>query len=460
MPANMKVDHYEVLGVPEHADAQAIETAYRTGLAKIRGSLGSSAKPLPPDFLRRLREAYRVLSDAGLRYDYDNQRHMQAEPVTDRQELTLEPMAERSGAALDTGSMSETSQVVVMGEAMATGEPLGFRFVGTGGDYFRIWIVNLVLSVLTLGIYSAWAKVRREQFFHRNTLLAGSGFDYHGNPKAILKGRIIAWTLLVLLSLSKNVNVAVYWGLLLCSAPILPWFILRSLKFRAANTSYRGLRFRHRGTYRQAFIAFVAHGIPAIFLGFWIPVWMRAIKRFQLDNLSYGRARFKCDPDVGSFFGAYIIAALVGISTFVVLGFLVGFFGTMMNSGGVPKVIGVLVIMALAGGFVLTFTLLIKSYLQVRLSNLTWNTTSLNGKAFISTQRYRSYLRIVAGNFFMVLLTLGLYWPWAKVREAAYRLEHLALENTDLNAFAGLAVGEISAVGEEIADAFDLDFSL
>ena len=35
------------------------------------------------------------------------------------------------------------------------------RFVGTGSEYFRIWIVNLLLTIVTLGIYSAWAKVRR-----------------------------------------------------------------------------------------------------------------------------------------------------------------------------------------------------------------------------------------------------------------------------------------------------------
>src|SRR5690606_19467483 len=65
-------------------------------------------------------------------------------------------------------------------------------FTGSGGEYFRIWIVNLLLSILSLGIYSAWAKVRRQRYFHRNTRLAGSAFDYHARPAAILLGRIVA----------------------------------------------------------------------------------------------------------------------------------------------------------------------------------------------------------------------------------------------------------------------------
>ena len=69
-------------------------------------------------------------------------------------------------------------------------EPVSFT--GTGGEYFKIWIVNLALTIVTLGVYSAWAKVRRLQYFYRHTRLAGAGFDYHGDPIAILKGRIIA----------------------------------------------------------------------------------------------------------------------------------------------------------------------------------------------------------------------------------------------------------------------------
>ena len=85
---------------------------------------------------------------------------------------------------------------------MSTNITEGFQFSGKGSEYFRIWIVNLALTLLTLGIYSAWAKVRRLQYFYRHTALAGSSFDYHGDPKAILKGRIIAVVLLVTLLLN------------------------------------------------------------------------------------------------------------------------------------------------------------------------------------------------------------------------------------------------------------------
>jgi len=70
-------------------------------------------------------------------------------------------------------------------------ESHSFAFTGSGGEYFRIWIVNLFLSIITVGIYSAWAKVRRERYFHSNLVLDKSTFAYHGNPVAILKGRLV-----------------------------------------------------------------------------------------------------------------------------------------------------------------------------------------------------------------------------------------------------------------------------
>jgi len=143
-------------------------------------------------------------------------------------------------------------------------------FVGSGGEYFRIWIVNLLLSILTLGIYSAWAKVRREQYFHRNTLLDGSGFDYHGNPKAILKGRVIAVGLVAILSLTENLAPQYYFLALLLCVPLVPWLLIRSFIFRARNTSFRGLRFDFLGTYKgfcKAFWGYILLFVLIIVLG-------------------------------------------------------------------------------------------------------------------------------------------------------------------------------------------------
>ena len=121
-------------------------------------------------------------------------------------------------------------------------------FTGNGREYFGIWIVNVLLSIVTLGIYSAWAKVRRMQYFARNTQIDGASFDYHGDPKAILKGRLIAFALFAIYQFAGIAHPFLGVGVAIVLAGVMPALLLRSLRFRLYNLSYRGLRFHFTGT--------------------------------------------------------------------------------------------------------------------------------------------------------------------------------------------------------------------
>src|SRR5512133_897129 len=112
------------------------------------------------------------------------------------------------------------------------------EFRGSAAEYFRIWIVNLALTLVTLGIYSAWAKVRRLKYLHGQTYLAGSSFGYHGEPKQILKGRAIASLLVLVYVTLGQVNplAGAIAGLVLTAA--LPWLVVKAMKFRTRMTSW------------------------------------------------------------------------------------------------------------------------------------------------------------------------------------------------------------------------------
>ena len=123
-------------------------------------------------------------------------------------------------------------------------------FSGQGRDYFGIWAVNLLLTILTLGIYSAWAKVRRMHFFYRHTSLAGAAFDYHGEPLSILKGRTLAFLMFMAYQISAETEPIVAAIVFVILMAVMPWLLHRSLCFRMHNSSYRGLRFLFRGGVR------------------------------------------------------------------------------------------------------------------------------------------------------------------------------------------------------------------
>jgi uncharacterized membrane protein YjgN (DUF898 family) len=81
-----------------------------------------------------------------------------------------------------------------------------FRFHGTASEYFGIWIVNILLTIVTLGLYSPWAKVRRLRYFYGNTEFVQRRFDFTGVPVKILMGRLIALGLYFAISIASNLS--------------------------------------------------------------------------------------------------------------------------------------------------------------------------------------------------------------------------------------------------------------
>ena len=72
------------------------------------------------------------------------------------------------------------------------GQTFRFQFRGNAREYFGIWIVNILLTIVTFSLYAPWAKVRRLRYFYGNTLFYRRKFDFTGVPTRIMIGRIIA----------------------------------------------------------------------------------------------------------------------------------------------------------------------------------------------------------------------------------------------------------------------------
>ena len=129
-----------------------------------------------------------------------------------------------------------------------TSQPLGLhriKFHGKGGEYFAIWLVNALLTIVTLGIYSAWATVRRRRYFYGNTELDGDRFDYHAQPLQILKGRLLVIGGLIVFYILLAVTPLLGLLALLVLLALLPWIVIRSWRYNAIMSSYRGVRFNY-----------------------------------------------------------------------------------------------------------------------------------------------------------------------------------------------------------------------
>lgn len=329
-------------------------------------------------------------------------------------------------------------------------------FTGSGSEYFRIWIVNLMLSVVTLGVYSAWAKVRRLEYFYRNTRVAGASFDYHGRPLAILKGRIVAVLLFGGYTIAGAISPVAGLLAFVVLAVVMPFLINRSLRFRLYNSSYRGIRLQFHGTTGQAYWVFLCLPILSVFtlmaLG---PLWHHQLKEYQHANASYGRTRFSFSAPISGFYKAYGVTLLCVVVLVIYSAVLLGLTAALMT-GGVGRAFAV-------GLFVLSyifFASAIWSLTTSLIQNLVWRHTALGPHTFLCRLEAHRLLRVVLLNTIATVLTLGLYKPFAQVRLAKYIVGELAIAvRGSLDGFAAGDRASIAAVGEEAAEIFDIDLA-
>jgi uncharacterized membrane protein YjgN (DUF898 family) len=323
--------------------------------------------------------------------------------------------------------------------APAAAVPL--QFTGNAGEYFRIWIVNLCLSVLTLGIYSAWAKVRRKRYFYGSTLLEGSAFEYLGNPVAILKGRLIVVALFVAYSLLGGIHPLVQLALIISVLVILPWLVVNALKFNARNSMHRNVRFGFTSSKGEMskFLVLPIFIVP-LTLGLAYPYYLFRKRQFFLQHSAYGDRQFSFSATAGD----YYIAAMKLSLAFV--GFFIGSIVTL-------------------GIGLLPLYLLLRAYAEVAFARLAWRNTMLDAQfgeiRFDCGWTAGGLFKLYFVNSLAILVSFGLLVPWAAIRAARYKLERITLQSASgLGGFLAAQEQSVGAVGDEAGELLGFDFGL
>lgn len=349
-----------------------------------------------------------------------------------------------------------------------------FLFQGSAREYFRIWIVNLCLTLLSLGIFSAWAKVRKKRYLYSHTTLAGTPFQYLGQPIPILKGRLIAAAGFIAYYTSSHFITSFLPYILAAGLVAAPWVIVRSAAFNARYSAFRNMTFHFEGGYLEALKVLYAWGIisaiaigmlfnwpgKSIILGitsavfaFYYPWWIRRLKKFIIERTSYGGQKGALLATGGQFFRIYFFAGLILIAVLIPSVILVGW---LFSSTKKSWLLIYLAAAPMYAGYVLAF-----AYVQARSGNLVWNHTRLGPLRFRSTLRCRDLLKLYLINALGIVASLGLLIPWAVVRTVKYRVDNMrVLQEGELSEFQGSDRSAVAAVGAETVDFFDVDLSL
>jgi uncharacterized membrane protein YjgN (DUF898 family) len=374
---------------------------------------------------------------------------------------TGKPDASPSGQKpLSPGAKNEPESTIQNRPSAATGSPppprtstgaskakairIPIVFSGRGGEYFRIWIVNIILTILTLGIYSAWAKVRNKQYFYGNTSIDGAAFQYLAKPIQILKGRIIVAIFVITISVLSEFFPLAGGLLSLVMIIFLPWIVVRALAFNARNSSLRNIRFGFEARVWDAAKAFVLWPLAAVLtLGILTPVIYFKQKKFIVEHSRYGATKFQFAATIGDYYKIFFLLALHAIIGLIAVG------------------LGFLAFAPLAVLLGLVLYLYLYAFITIQTSNLLYNRALLGPHRFQADMAVSSFTGIVLINSLGIVLTLGLFYPWAAVRALKYKLDHLALQaGGSIDDFLAVEEKKVSALGDEFSDYMDFDFGL
>src|SRR5436190_10867528 len=131
-----------------------------------------------------------------------------------------------------------------------------FEFSGDGFALGMLCFKLVLLSVLTLGIYSFWGRTEIRRYLWSSTRFAGQPLAYHGTPIELLKGWLLFITgaavlygglILASIYLGSRNSIWPAIGMAIVSAMILPLAIHGAVRYRWSRTSWQGRRFSYRG---------------------------------------------------------------------------------------------------------------------------------------------------------------------------------------------------------------------
>jgi len=329
-----------------------------------------------------------------------------------------------------------------------------FEFKGKNKEYFDIWIINIVFTVMTFGIYSPWAKVRTNQYFYNKTSLDGDSFSYLANPYDILSSRmftVIALTVWFYLYSNSLVTGVVATLIIIAVSPIL---FVRIIAYELKMTQYRNIRFNFIGNYREAYIpillkplvtcafasiAFtivhimvllifeidssVSSIIPAMcitsILASPLFIWViKGIHEYTLNNTRYGALKFSTSLDANDIYRIYSKFIFMVIIVTVLYAVIDGIFVVLASNKGY---LIQLLVMFLTYISLISMMIYFQAYLQSELRSYLFSNTKLNKKIQLqSSMSVKPYASLIITNMLLLVITLGLAFPIVKVRTAKY----------------------------------------
>jgi uncharacterized membrane protein YjgN (DUF898 family) len=355
--------------------------------------------------------------------------------------------------------------------APAEAEPeSAFRFEGSWREYLPIALTNLLLIVVTLGIYRFWAKARERRYLWSRTRFIDDTLEWTGTGKEMFIGFVVVMLVLGPLFfgirlLIEALTIRGQGGAVALIALVSYAFFIylvgvaqfRAIRYRLSRSYWHGIRGgSDDGGWSYGYQYLWKTIAGGLVLGLLIPWKMASLWNDRWNRMSFGQHPIEAGASWEGLMGRWLLIYLVPIAGLILSGVAGGmlFAGVAVGSGGSPAAVMGAVFVAVVV-FYLAFLLASLSYYAAYYRQMV-EETSWGGIDFRFTARTRDWLKLIFGTIGLIVVTLGFGFLFVGYRNWSFAVRHLEASG-EIN-LDTLLQSQTAAPreAEGFADAFDI----
>jgi uncharacterized membrane protein YjgN (DUF898 family) len=350
---------------------------------------------------------------------------------------------------------------------MENQENSAFAFEGTWREFAPIAFTNLLLTIVTLGIYRFWATTRERRYLWGRTRFIDEQLEWTGTGKELFIGFLLVLVLFgvpflflqfgaQILILQGHAGLA---GFLTFGAFGIIFYLVglarfRALRYRLSRTYWHGIRGGSDDNgWRYAFSYIWKTLVGTLALWLMIPWSMMSLWNERWNAMSFGPYRFEAAGEHGPTMKRFLLFYLLPLLMFIA-GMVVVSMGPALMDASNAFVIGVFAALSVLGfyfGLGLIALAFYAKFFRVAVEGL-----SLGKLDFNFAARTKDWLKLFLGDIGLVIVTLGIGYIFLSYRHWKFFITHLeAAGEIDLNALTQ-STTRAPTQGEGLMDAFDV----
>lgn len=379
-----------------------------------------------------------------------------------------------------TGSMTTTSAVpIVSDKSTIPGDGVSITS-SFPRSIIDLSFINFALKIITLGIYTFWARTEERKRIWASVRLNEEPLTYTGTGKELLLGFLIVFGLVIspttlmvaglvlyigdaLSPIVVAVQCALYGGFLYLYGVA----IYSSQRYILARTTWRGIRGRLDGSaWSYGWTAFWTLFLLPLSLGWAVPWRSTKLRKIMTNDTRFGSQALQFTGNARPLYRPFAIFWITMFLLICVAMLITGASTAIVNVNINPRLeTEASKNMKIVLGFAIIFTLLLayllykilSAWYRARAFNYFASVTKLDNARFKGTATGPGLVWLAVTNFLITVFSLGILSPVVLCRRTLYFVTNLSLDGkVNLNAIAQTSKQDIK-YGEGLAQALDID---